>query len=163
MLKYRRRLFRNYMDVIGFCGIGTMRMSLLFIGEVSLSSLHATSHLSYMQTPNVQLVTCISCILQHVNTCNHHPLCYHALHEKCNLSYMHNGHVSCYKSRFTNHNIGLGSSFGPIPFTVLSLDHNLRRFTFPTLLPSHAPCKNAKITLGPDFIFQPRLLVIFGF
>ncbi|RHN77114.1 putative glycosidase [Medicago truncatula] len=72
-------------------------MNLLFIGEVSLNSLHATSHLSSMQTPRVQLVTCISCILQHVNACNH-PLCHHALHEKCNFSFMHHGHVSCYKS-----------------------------------------------------------------
>jgi len=43
-----------------------VQMSLLFIGEVNLSSLHATSHLSSMQTPSVKLVTCISCILQHV-------------------------------------------------------------------------------------------------
>jgi len=115
------------MDVIGFCGIGTMRMSLLFIGEVSLSSLHATSHLSSMQTSSVQLVTYISCILQHVNACNH-PLCYHALHEKYNLSYMHHGHVSCYKSDFTSHNIELGSLFGSISFIVLGLNHNLSSY-----------------------------------
>jgi len=110
------------LDVMRLWDDEIVQMSLLFIGEVSFGSLHATSHLSSMQTPRVQLVTCISCILQHVNACNH-PLCHHALHEKCNLSFMHHVHVSCYKSGFTNHNIGPGSSFGPIPF--LGLDHNL--------------------------------------
>ena len=33
------------------------------------------------------------------------------------------------------------------------------RFTFPTLLPSHTPCKNSKNTPHLDFIFQTRFLV----
>jgi len=35
-------------------------------------------------------------------------------------------------------------------------------FTFPTLLPSRAPCKISKSTPGPDYIIRNRLLVLSG-
>jgi len=85
------------------------------------------------KTPSVQHVTCISCILQLVSACNY-TFCRFALHEKYNLSYMsymHHGHVSYYKSGFTNHNIESGSSFES--FIILGLDHNLNIYHSPNI------------------------------
>ena len=39
---------------------------------------------------------------------------------------------------------------------------NIRRFTFPTMLPSCASCKIFKNTSSPDYIIRNRLLVLFG-
>ena len=94
-----------------------VKRNLLFIREVNYSSLHATSHLSSMQNTN-----CTTCHLYLMYLATVH---FATLHEKCILSYMHLGQVSCYKSDFTNFNIGLGSSFRQISFIIMGLNHNL--------------------------------------